>query len=225
LCASAAVACVLCLGLAAPALAAPQVRLIGGIPTLLAAGESVKVSGRVLHGPRAARIVLEDRPAGRTWRVARRGSVRAGVFRLLWTPPAGAALKLRFTLRAGGRVLARSTTLELRVGPAPRFCPTPAAPEASSVPAGDGWITGGLYDEGGPAPGIFACHSGPYSVSAVNEAGETTLTQQVGGTGYALILPAGSYELEANEQSCFSEAAVTVQPDRGSALNVICQVP
>jgi hypothetical protein len=201
----------------------PTVHLNGGVPLLLGGGERLTLSGRVQRAPRGARIVLEVTRSSGSRRKVARASVRRGSFKLAWTPPAAATLTLRLTLRAHGRVLAYSTKLTLRTGPAPRYCPR--APAPTSVPAGDGWIAGGLYDSGGPAPGIFDCRSGPYGISAVDEAGETTATQEVAGADYVFVLPAGSYELEAAEASCFSEDPVTVVAGKGTTANTICAIP
>ena len=208
---------------AAAAARPPAVHLNGGVPTLLRAGERLTLSGRVLRVPRGARIVLEVGGSSGGWRKVASARVRRGSFKLGWTPPAGATLTLRLTLRAHGRVLAYSSKLTLGVGPAPQYCPQARAP--TSVPAGDGWITGGLYDSGGPAPGIFDCQSGPYAIDAVDEAGESTATQEVAGQNYLFVLPAGSYELEAKESSCFSEDPVTVLAGKGTAANTICDIP
>ncbi len=208
---------------AAAAARPPAVHLNGGVPALLSAGERLTLSGRVQRAPGGARIVLELGGSGGSWRKVARASVRRGSFKLAWTPPAGATATLRLTLRAHGRVLVYSSKLTLIVGPAPQYCPQVAAP--TSVPAGDGWISGGLYDSGGPAPGIFDCRSGPYAINAVNEAGETTATLQVTGKVYLFVLPPGSYELEAEESSCFSEDPVTVIAGRGTTANTICDIP
>lgn len=223
-----ALLCALCWALPAharpPAFAAgvPKVHLDGPIPTLLSAGERVKLSGRVSGGSRGEQIALESH-AGGAWKIVKRAPVSAGAFKLAWTPAAGQTLTLRLTLRLAGRVIAYSSKLTLRVGPAPQFCPK--APAPTSVPAGDGWVYGGLYDSGGPAPGVFNCQSGPYTVVAVDEAGQPALSQPVSGMDYVLLLPAGSYELEADESSCFSEAAVLVVAGKGVKANTICDVP
>lgn len=201
--------------------APPRVHLNQAIPTLLAAGERVKLSGRVTRAPHAAKIALEER-SGSGWRIVKRAALAHGAFVLSWAPPAGRSSSLRITLRAAHRVLAVSSPVSVRVGPAPVYCPKPQAP--ASLPPGAGWVEGGLYLSGGPAPGSFACKSGPYPISAIDEAGETSATLQVSGQDYVLVLPAGSYELES-EHSCFSEEAVTVTAGKGVKADTICNVP
>jgi hypothetical protein len=205
-------------------LAVPRVRLAGGIPTLLAAGEQVRLHGRVLDALAGEHIALEDRPeSGGRWSIAKRAPIRNGRFELSWKPPAASTLALRIALRGSGRVLALSTAVALRVGQAPVYCPTAKAP--SDVPAGDGWILGGLYESGGPAPGIFVCQRGAYEITALNEAGEVAAMQQVSAGEYVIVLPPGDYELAADESSCLSEAAATVVAGKGTLTNTICSIP
>ncbi len=205
-------------------LAQPRVRLANGIPTLLAAGEAVRLRGRVIAALAGERIALEDRPqTGGRWSIAKRAPIRDGRFELSWKPPADSSLALRIALRASGRVLALSTTVAMRVGAAPVYCPRASPP--SELPAGDGWILGGLYDSGGPAPGVFDCQRGPYEITALDEAGEPAAMEQVSGNDYVLVLPPGNYQLAANESSCLSEAAATVVAGKGTLANTICNIP
>jgi len=72
---------------------------------------------------------------------------------------------------------------------------------------------------------VFDCEAGPNTVVAVDEAGEATLTHEFSARDYVLLLPPGSYEIEAHEGNCFSEAAVTVLAGKGVKANVICNLP
>ncbi len=204
------------------AFALPSVRLHGSVPTLLSAGERLSIGGSVLHSPAGAHVALERRRAG-AWRIVVRVRVRRGAFKLSWRPPAGQRLTLRIALRARGRVVSYSTPIGVRIGPAPRYCPT--LPRPASVPSGDGWIVGGLYDSGGPPPGVFDCRPGPYTVAAIDEAGEAAASEHVTGKAYLFVLPAGSYELEVLEGGCFSEEPVTVLAGMATRGNTICDIP
>ena len=209
--------------LASSALArAVRVHIDEGVPTLLAGGEVLKLSGSESGAPRRAHVQLEERVA-HGWKVVARSPLRRGGFVLSWRPPADSLLNVRITVRSATRVLAYSAAVRVRVGSAPRYCPQ--APAPSSVPAGDGWIVGGLYYSGGPAPGIFECHGGPYTVAAVDEAGAQTgaVTVADGAASYVLVLPAGSYELQS-ELSCYSDE-VTVVAGKGVKADTICNIP
>ena len=199
----------------------PAVVLDEGVATRLAGGERLSIAGRVSAAPAGARMVLEVRSSSR-WRIVAHARERGGRFTISWLPPASSTLSLRLALRAGGRVRALSSVVRLRTGRAPVYCRQ--APKPSGVPAGDGWVVGGLYDSGGPAPGIFECSSAAYSIVALDEAGEVVKTVQVaGGRGYAIVLPAGSYELRSSD-SCFSEEAVTVVAGRSVRADTICNI-
>lgn len=199
------------------------VRLSAPVSSLLAAGEHVKIRGRVLDSPRRSQMALEASSSGTGWHVVARAPVRGGRFSLSWLPPAGRRTTVRLSLRHAGRLLARSSPVGVSVGPPPQLCPEAHAP--ANLPAGDGWVVGGLYDEGGPAPGIFDCVSGPYEIVAIDDAGNQQGSVKVGGLeSYVLVLPPGSYELHNAEDNCFSEE-VTVVAGMAVKANTVCQIP
>jgi hypothetical protein len=107
------------------------------------------------------------------------------------------------------------------VGPAFVRCSAPVPP-AINIPAGDGWIVGGLYDEGGPFPGIDECSSSGYTITATVADGTVAATQTVaGGHSYTLVVPAGKYTLNAR----FCRGQATVTAGRQTAANTICAFP
>lgn len=200
----------------------PIVELTGGVPQVLAAGSPLKVSGRVLRAPRGALVELQRRTAGGPWRVVAHAAPHRGTFHLSWKPPAESTLTLRITLRSAARVVSFSTPFQLRTGQKPHLCALPSV-QPSSIPAGDGWVEGGEYDSGGPAPGIFACQSGPYTVTASDEEANPTTSMQVTGTSFVLALPPGFYELET-ASGCYSEEVVQITAGKGVKANVICNI-
>lgn len=220
----AAIAALLAVALAAPAAlaAVPSVRLTGSVPNLLAAGQSLALSGQVRHAPSGSRLQLERR-LGAGWHAVAHARLRGATFKLTWSPPPQATLTLRITLRGSGRLLSYSSAFTVRTGRKPRYCPT-ARVNPASIPAGDGWIYGGEYDSGGPAPGIFECVTAPYTLEALGEGGEAAATLQVGTGDYVLALPPGYYELET-VGGCASEAQVKVSAGKGVQANVVCQIP
>ena len=120
------------------------------------------------------------------------------------------------------RILRATPPVQSAVGPAPVYC-APPPPIMQDIPAGDGWITGGDYIEGGPYPGVYECVSQPYTVSALDGSGAVVASQRVaGGHSFALVVPAGTYKLRGS--SCgFGSATVTA--GRGTHADVVCPVP
>ncbi|HTZ63315.1 MAG TPA: carboxypeptidase-like regulatory domain-containing protein [Solirubrobacteraceae bacterium] len=104
---------------------------------------------------------------------------------------------------------------------APEHCAEPSPP--NDVPAAEGWIIGGLYLSGGPAPGSFFCQSASYTVTATNEDGVVVATQQVnsGGQSFTLILPPGNYTLRSE---CAS-FPIPVSAEVETEANIVCQIP
>jgi len=200
----------------------PRVHFDDEVPTLLGGGETVTLRGTVKNTGAGAAIVLEIREAGGRWKASVRAPVHKGAFKLKWLPPAGRTIALRFAVRRSRHLLTLSTTLTVRIGAAPQYCPMPRAP--TDVPAGDGWISGGLYRAGGPEPGTLACESGPYSISAINEAGTAVTTQEVAGSDYTLIVPPGNYELDAMSGACYSEQTIIVVAGKGVQARTICDI-
>ena len=91
-----------------------------------------------------------------------------------------------------------------------------------NVPVGDGWITGGLYGEGGPYPGFDECSSEPYTETATDGSGMVVSSQNVAARhSYTLVVPAGSYALKSG--GCRGMA--TVKAGRETKANTYCLYP
>jgi hypothetical protein len=145
-----------------------------------------------------------------------------GGFVLRWLVPrrlATGPIEWRLSLFFPPNV-AMTRAVQSFVGPAPVYCARPTPP--SNVPAGDGWITGGDYIEGGPFPGIDECQS-DYTVTATNSAGQAVASEHVTGRrSFTLVVPAGSYALKAS--SCGSGSAA-VTAGKQTKADVVCPVP
>lgn len=161
---------------------------------------------------------------GNDWRVmASTALERDGAFALHWLVPNRTAvgpLKLRLILRWKSRRLAATPPREAAVAPSGTACNPPAAP--GTVPAGDGWIVGGLYGEGGPPPGAPRCAAGSYTVTAGNLAGTVAKSETVpADDSYSLVVPAGRYILTSG--ACHGTA--TVAAGRQTDANIYCRYP
>jgi hypothetical protein len=214
------------------ALALPAAGLGHGRPRLIASppnqgrvGEVTHVSGRVQDAPRGTRVALEKHLADGHWAVVAIAPLHGGHFSIDWQPKIAGFSTLRLALRLHGHDFAISQTADALVGQANVYCSQ--APAPTSLPAGEGWITGGLYIAGGPAPGIFACEAGTHTVSVSDQAGAVVATEQVTGpASYTFILPAGQYKLsEAGAGYCRSEGSVTVTAGAQTKADTICSVP
>jgi hypothetical protein len=200
-------------------------RVIASPPSQGRVGEVAHVSGRVRHAPRGARVVLEKHLAGGQWAVVALAPLQGTRFSLDWQPKVAGFVMLRLALRLSGHDLAISHTASALVGHANVYCSK--APAPTNLPAGEGWITGGLYIAGGPAPGIFACEGGSHTVSVSDQSGAVVATQQVTGpASYTFILPAGQYKLsEPGAGYCRSEQSVTVTAGAETKADTVCDVP
>jgi hypothetical protein len=166
-------------------------------------GQVVAVSGTVTHPPADARIQLQGRRTA-AWHVLLTVSVRGDNFTLHWHVRAS-QFQLRAVLLSGRHQIATSAAASLLVGSAIVRCHP--APAPADLPAGDGWIKGGVYLQGGPAPGIDQCQSRSSSVTATSVSGSVVASQNLsGGDGYALVVPAGTYQLQDGE--CSGKATV-----------------
>jgi hypothetical protein len=238
--------------LAAPAAGGEPVRvhLAMALPNSGRVGSLVQVSGRVLGAPAGSRVALERWSTDGRWDVLALTPIAKGRFALSWAPKVGGPVTLRLAVRHRGRELAATKTHQMRVldnpAPAPlttpeahptpethptperrewtpEYCPEPQLP--SDIPASDGWIVGGLYLSGGPAPGIFACQSGPYTITVTNAMGATVATQQVvGRQSYIFTLPPGSYTLKS-ENGCGAPGSAVVIAGAQTKANIICNIP
>jgi hypothetical protein len=195
---------------------------------LLRVGQTLSVAGRVRRAPSLTRVALQAQIATGAWTELVAGAIRRrGRFELRWTVSAAYArrpVSLRVVALRHGGVLAASAAESELFGPAPVPC-APAVPPAVDIPPGDGWIEGGAYVLGGPAPGIDECLSASYTVTATNTStGMVAATQTVaGGHSYTLVVPAGSYKLLAG--GCSSLRPVIVTAAAGTKADADCLAP
>ena len=192
-------------------------------------GERLTVAGHVRRAPRPGRVALES-STGNGWHVMASTALRRhGRFAVHWLVPNAmkpGPLKLRLILRRRSRLLAATPPRESAVGSSSggsspgAGCNSPAPP--GTVPAGDGWIVGGLYTEGGRPPGTPRCAGAPYTVTATNLAGKVVTSQTVAADdSYTLVVPAGSYTLASG--AC--RATATVAAGQQSNADVYCRFP
>jgi hypothetical protein len=121
----------------------------------------------------------------------------------------------------GGHVIAGTPSYETAIGPQRVYC-APPVPPATMIPVGDGWIVGGAIGEGGPFPGIYACLGDPYTVTATNSSGRVAATQHVAALhSYTLVVPAGSYTLQAGP----CRGTAKVRAGRQTTANSYCYFP
>lgn len=180
--------------------------------------QAVLVSGTVSHPPAHARIQLQGRTTV-AWHALLTVSVSGEDFTLRWHVRS-MAFQLRAVLLSGGHRIATSAVAPLLVGPAIVRCRPAAAP--ANLPVGDGWIQGGVYLQGGPAPGIDQCRSDSSTVTASSASGYVVASQHLaGGNGYALVVPAGTYQLQDGE--CAGEAKVI--SGRRTVADTDCDFP
>ncbi len=230
---------------AAGARARPTIVLSQPLPSVVRQGDQVTVTGRVrgaiivsrpCYGACFVVVRLESRPMygtrRKSWTILARSFLMGlrSRFVLTWRVPeklAPGPWSLRVALvyppaAPARRVLAATRPTQAFVGPAPVPC-APPVPPAQNIPPGDGWIVGGLYIEGGPAPGLDECYSASYTVTATGPSGAVAASQQVaGGHSYTLVLPAGTYTLKAG---CSVPAQATVTAGRQTTANTACLVP
>jgi hypothetical protein len=200
-------------------LAAPSVIIAPALPGTVPGGATVTVSGRVLDAPRGAVVVLERKSAS-GWEVIVRGGAARARFTLRWRPGSAGLVSVRAALRKRGLDLAASRPARLVVGQRPVYCAAPVPPE--QLPSGDGWIAGGLYDDGGPYPPIHQCVGSAYTITVTDEAGNVVATQPVAaGQSYTIVLPAGSYTLAGS----FCRGKAVVVAGRETKADTTCDVP
>src|SRR5664279_1928190 len=181
-------------------------------------GQVVAVSGTATDPPAHARIQLQGRTiAG--WHALLAVSFHGETFRLQWHVRAR-EFQLRAMLLSGRHRIATSAAAAVVVGSAIVRCHPAAAP--AHLPAGDGWIEGGVYLQGGPAPGIDQCQSGSSTVTVTSVGGSLVASQNMaGGDGYALGVPAGAYQLKDGQ--CTGQATVTA--GRRTIADTDCDFP
>jgi hypothetical protein len=181
-------------------------------------GQVILVSGTVTRPPAHARIQLQGRTTG-AWHALLTVSVHREHFTLHWHVRAR-DFQLRAVLLSGRHPIATSAVGSVLVGSAIVRCHPAAAP--ANLPVGDGWLEGGVYLQGGPAPGIDACQSTSSTVTATTPSGYVAASQNLdGGDGYALVVPAGTYQLR--DGVCRGEA--TVIAGRRMVADTDCDFP
>jgi hypothetical protein len=194
------------------------------LPNIVRIAQRVTITGRVATRPLGARVALEAQRTSAWSIVAGSDLPRSGAFSLLWQVQKSTGLgplKLRVVVTRRGRLLVSTPVGQSFVGSALVYC-KPAVPPASSVPAGDGWIVGGVYGVGGAFPGIFACLSTPYMVTATNASGAVVASQTVPALhSYTLVVPAGTYTLASG--GCRGNA--TVVAGRQTKADTHCDYP
>jgi hypothetical protein len=200
-----------------------SIRLTRTLPDLIRVNQRVTVAGQVRGAQPGAQVAVElKRDAG--WRQTAAKSLGAsGRFQLTWTVRGRAYIQAMWRVIATGPGTSPAATppRNVAIGPAAVYCKAPVPP-AVDIPVGDGWIVGGLYGEGGPFPGIYACSSSPYTVTATDRAGRAVASQHVAGLhSYTLVVPAGAYTLTSN--GCRGTA--TVKAGKQTKANTYCLYP
>ena len=181
-------------------------------------GQVVLVSGTATHPPPHARVQLQGRTTV-AWHALLGVYLHGNHFTLHWHVRAR-DFQLRVALLSGRHTIATSAVASLLVGTAIVRCRPAAAPV--DLPAGDGWIEGGVYLLGGPAPGIDQCQSRSSTVTATSAGGYVVASQNLAGDeGYALVVPAGTYQLK--DGFCNGEA--TVIAGRRTVADTDCDFP
>jgi len=209
-------ACLLAAAPAAARRAAPLIRV--ELPVLVREGEPQLTSGTVAHAPAGSLAALQRQaPSGR-WITVASSPVRDGRFTVGWRA-ARYDTVMRVLLER--RRVAFGATLPSRVlvGPAPRYC---AGVVPNAPPAGDGAVQGGVYTDGGPAPGVVECREEPSTLAAYDAAGMLVAEAPVAsGRDYVIDLPPGAYTLR--DGACAGQA--TVLAGRVTVADTVCDVP
>lgn len=181
-------------------------------PSVVRIGQSVRIRGRAHDVPVGTTAVLQGKRSTGGWARLVRGAVgRYGLVTVRWTVAKGMAIgpiSLRLAVRRRGRVLVASTPASSVIGSAFVPCSPPTPP--SRVPSGDGWITGGVYGEGGAFPGVDACLSQRYTIEALGSGGSVAARETVSRGHSALTDSTAS-------ASGSSEAQTSTMPN--TALN------
>jgi len=189
-------------------------------------GQLLVLKGRLNRAPGDRSEAQLEEQAGGAWTRVARAAINGQRFTLRWTTPAvsAAPVFIRVRVLRRGRVLATSIRSRLIIPTPPVLC-APPSPPPPYLPPGAGWIVGGAYIIGGPAPGIDACLSDAYTVTARYTGTETVAATQAvaGGRSYTLVLPAGSYALAAN--GCSTYQPVVVTAGTATHADVDCDVP
>jgi hypothetical protein len=213
----------LALGSPAGAARAPRLRITVGPASQ--DGQRFTVSARVNLSLPGDRAQLQER-TGRPWTVVAQARIVHRRFTLRWTAPAvsSSTVFVRIRLVHRSRVIATTPATPLLIPRPPVLC-APPSPSPPYLPPGDGWVTGGSYNVGGPAPGIDQC-TGDDTVTAVSvSTGAVAATQAVAaGQSYTLVLPAGTYTL-SNSECSYQKQTATVTAGKQTEVNTPFDVP
>jgi hypothetical protein len=215
---------------AASSVPSVQLSLTRPLPSVVRQTTRVTVRGHASGSPRRAHAALELQPSypqpPPPWQVlASAPLAHNGAFKLTWSVPTTEQIgpvSLRVVLlNRRGALIATTPTAQSAVGPTPVYCAKPTPPMVD-IPVGDGWIVGGRYGRGGAFPGIYACDSQQYTVTATDSNGHVQATQTVAGRhSYTLVVPAGSYTLRSD----FCQGTATVRPGEQTTANTYCNYP
>lgn len=198
----------------------PATRITAALPRSGTVGTSVTVRGRVSRAPADSTAKLERSGTAGRWTVLATSPVRNGRFAVSWRPRTSGLLTVRLALARRGRTIATTRTSTILVGSAPVYCAAPSAP--AGLAPGDGYVVGGVYNVGGPAPGITVCHGQAEQVTVTGATGVVVAAEDVaGGQSYTFELPPGLYELDAG--ACRGSA--TVHAGAETHADTICDVP
>lgn len=177
-------------------------------------GQAIEGTPLVLHGhlrgaPRAATVLLQGKQLEAGWHTLARASVHGSSFAVTWHPRADpGSWMIRFALVGRhGSLITTGRVRQVLVGRAPVLCGEPTTPVLSP---GDGAIVGGVYIDGGPAPGVHECQAAATVVNVLDSGGAVVASQTVADDqSYAFQLPPGSYELRsAGSFGCTGQAVV-----------------
>ncbi|HEX3873532.1 MAG TPA: hypothetical protein VHW26_05265, partial [Solirubrobacteraceae bacterium] len=146
-------------------------RITIALPDSGTVGRTVVLRGRVTHPPSDSTMDLERRGAGGRWTVLAGGGIVHGRFAIRWKPRTASFLMIRVVLVRHARTIAATQTKSLLIGAAPVYCAAPSPP--GNLPEGDGYIVGGVYNVGGPAPGITVCQGQANTVTVTGVTGAT----------------------------------------------------
>jgi hypothetical protein len=202
--------------------AASPVVLKVALPGSGTAGTTIALLGRASRGSGGSTAELERTGAAGRWTVLAKGTVSGGRFRLLWKPRTSSFLTIRVIAVRRGKTIAHTKPASILIGAAPVYCAAPSPP--GQLPPGDGYVVGGVYDVGGPAPGITVCVGRANTVTLTASSGAVAASQQVGpGDSYTFVVPAGTYTLAAGPGYCRGSA--TVRAGAETKADTVCDVP
>jgi hypothetical protein len=204
---------------------APSVSLSAALPSLVRQGDQLVVRGRTDLTSLTTQAALQLRRIDGGFTSVAAGAVGShGRFKLRWHVPSTEAVgpvSLRLAIRSRHRTLVHTPVVQSAIGPAPVPCAAPVPP-AVDIPVGSGWIVGGRYNEGGAFPGIDACDSQSYTVTATDSGGVVQASQTVaGGHSYTLVVPAGTYALRSD----FCGGSATVIAGKQTMADTVCPLP